>query len=71
MLDDCYGRKDEAKEAMVKKVYEELKLNGAYQEYEEKRVGEIRHLIHAVDESEGLKKEVFGSFLQKIYKRSK
>jgi len=34
-------------------------------------VGEIRAMIAKVEEGEGLKREVFESFLGKIYKRSK
>lgn len=71
VLDENYGRKDDAKEAKVKKLFDELKLQNLYQSYEETRVAEIRKLIAGVDESEGLKKEVFESFLGKIYKRSK
>jgi farnesyl diphosphate synthase len=71
LLDDNYGRKDDAKEAKVKKLYKELQLAKKYEEYEEERVGEIRKMIDSVDESEGLKKEVFQSFLAKIYKRGK
>jgi farnesyl diphosphate synthase len=71
LLDENYGQKDDAKEARVKKLYEELQLEKRYQDYEEKRVGEIRKMIDLVDESEGLKKEVFESFLAKIYKRGK
>jgi len=71
VLEQNYGRKDAAKEAAVKKLYNELKLEDVYKDYEEKRVGEIRGLIANVDESEGLKKQVFEAFLSKIYKRSK
>ncbi|KAL8934987.1 MAG: hypothetical protein Q9216_005636 [Gyalolechia sp. 2 TL-2023] len=71
VLDECYGRKDEEKEAQVKKVFEELELEKVYLAYEEKAVGKIRELIEKVDESEGLKKEVFEQFLEKIYKRTK
>jgi farnesyl diphosphate synthase len=71
VLEENYGQKDNTKEAVVKKLYDELKLEKIYQEYEEKRVGEIRKLIAEVDESEGLKRTVFESFLGKIYKRSK
>lgn len=71
ILDDNYGRKDPTKEAAVKKLYGELDLQQIYKDYEEKRVGEIKKMIAEVDESEGLKKEVFESFLSKIYKRSK
>jgi len=71
VLDENYGQKDDAKEARVKELYQELQLEKRYQEYEEKRVGEIRKLIAKVDENDGLKKEVFETFLSKIYKRSK
>jgi farnesyl diphosphate synthase len=71
LLDENYGQKDDAKEARVKELYNELQLEKRYQDYEEKRVGEIRQLIAGVDESEGLKRGVFEVFLAKIYKRSK
>lgn len=71
VLDECYGRKDKAMEAKVKALYEEMGLEKVYLDYEEDVVGKIRDRIAKVDESEGLKKEVFESFLKKIYKRSK
>ena len=71
VLDECYGRKDKEKEAKVKKVFEELELEKVYLDFEEKTVGEIRQMIAKVDEGEGLKREVFESFLGKIYKRQK
>jgi farnesyl diphosphate synthase len=71
ILEENYGRKDKAKEAVIKKLYDDLKLEKIYQDFEEKRVGEIKKLIADIDESEGLKKTVFDSFLGKIYKRSK
>jgi len=71
ILEENYGRKDKAKEAVIKKLYDDLQLERRYQDYEEKRVGEIRELISQIDESDGLKKGVFEAFLAKIYKRSK
>jgi farnesyl diphosphate synthase len=71
LLDENYGRKDAAAEAKVKELYHELKLEEKYQAYEEEAVGKIRQRIDGLDESEGLKKEVFEAFLKKIYKRSK
>lgn len=71
LLDEAYGRKDAALEAKVKVLYNELKLEQHYKDFEEKRVTELRQKISAVDESEGLKKEIFSAFLDKIYKRSK
>ena len=52
-------------------VFNELQLDQTYYEYEEKVVGELKKKIAMVDESRGLKAEVFTSFLNKIYKRSK
>ena len=52
-------------------MYAELELDRVYREYEEEKVAEIRGMIEKVDESEGLKRGVFESFLGKIYKRSK
>lgn len=70
-LEENYGRKDRAKEAVIKQLYDELKLEDHYKQYEEERVGEIRNMIDAIDEGKGLKKQVFEAFLGKIYKRSK
>lgn len=71
ILEENYGRKDKECEAIIKKLYNELKLEQLYLDYEEKVVGGIREKIAKIDESEGLKKEVFETFLSKIYKRSK
>jgi farnesyl diphosphate synthase len=71
LLDEAYGRKDAALEAKVKALYNNLKLEQHYKDFEEKRVTELREKISAVDESDGLKKEIFSAFLDKIYKRSK
>jgi farnesyl diphosphate synthase len=71
VLEENYGRKNADNEAKVKEVYTELKLDEHYLKFEEERVGKLRELISAVDESQGLKKEVFEEFLKKIYKRQK
>ena len=71
VLEHNYGKKDKSNEAEVKKLYNDLGLERRYKDYEEKAVGEIRQLIADIDESEGLKKEVFETFLRKIYKRSR
>jgi farnesyl diphosphate synthase len=70
-LAENYGQKNAEKEAVVKKLFDEMGLEQRYKDYEEKRVGEIRKMIAEVDESEGLKKSVFEAFLGKIYKRTK
>jgi len=66
-----YGRKDAECEMRVKQVFNQLKLDQLYYEYEEKVVGELKSKIAAVDESRGFKAEVLDVFLKKIYKRSK
>lgn len=71
LLEENYGRKNKENEAKVKALYEEMKLDQVYHAYEEEKVGDIRKMIDAVDESDGLKKTVFEEFLRKIYKRSK
>jgi len=71
VLEENYGRKDKDKEAVIKRLYDDLELEQRYKDYEEKRVTELRELISKIDESEGLKREVFETFLGKIYKRSK
>jgi farnesyl diphosphate synthase len=71
VLAENYGQKNSEKEAIVKKLFDEMGLEQRYKDYEEKRVGEIRKMIADVDESEGLKRSVFEAFLGKIYKRTK
>ena len=71
VLEENYGRKDKECEKKVKVLFDELKLEDVYKEYEEHIVGEIRAKIEQLDESGGLKKSVFEEFLRKIYKRSK
>ena len=71
LLEENYGRKDKEKEWKVKDVFQELELPKRYLDFEEREVSRIREMIASVDESEGLRKGVFESFLNKIYKRSK
>ncbi|KAL8998621.1 MAG: hypothetical protein Q9169_002372 [Polycauliona sp. 2 TL-2023] len=71
ILDECYGRKDGEMERRVKEVFAQMELEKVYRVYEEDAVGKIRGMIGEVDESGGLRKGVFESFLMKIYRRSK
>jgi len=77
VLDANYGRKDSAAEARVKAIYEELGIRARYAEYEEAAYQRIMALIDTVPDTPSadgqavLKKEVFKSFLDKIYKRQK
>jgi farnesyl diphosphate synthase len=71
LLEQNYGQKNKECEAKVKELFNELDLEKDYKEYEEARVTELREKIAAVDESSGMKSEVYSEFLRKIYKRSK
>jgi farnesyl diphosphate synthase len=72
ILDENYGRKDAEKEMKVKEIFEDLKIRNIYADYEEKTVASLRQKISQVVEVDGgLKREIFESFLAKIYKRIK
>lgn len=66
-----YGVKDDGKAERVKKMFDDLNLPSHFQKLEEERGTEILKLIDTLDESEGLRKEVFLSFFHKIFKRRK
>lgn len=70
-MDQNYGRKNSESEAKVKVVFKELELENRFKEYEAESYQRIMKLIDGVDESKGLKKQVFISFLEKVYKRTK
>lgn len=71
VLDVNYGKKDKECEKKVKEVFNDLQLEKDYQAYEEARVTELKQKISAIDESSGMKRQVYEEFLRKIYKRSK
>ncbi|KAL1916091.1 uncharacterized protein VTP21DRAFT_6095 [Calcarisporiella thermophila] len=70
LLEENYGRKAPEKVAVVKRVYQELQLEDVYRKYEEESYERISNLISKVDDSL-VKKEVFTTFMKKIYKRTK
>ncbi|KAG4305273.1 hypothetical protein PORY_001443 [Pneumocystis oryctolagi] len=70
ILERNYGKKDPDSEAIVKKLYDELELRDEFKQYEEESVLYIKSLIEKVDESRGLKKQIFVAFLDKIYQRN-
>ncbi|KAF9232234.1 isoprenoid synthase domain-containing protein [Melanogaster broomeanus] len=77
VLDENYGQKDAAKEATIKALYEELGLRERYAVYEESAKERIDELIEQIPEPDAgvhegvLRRAVFTSFLNKIYKRTK
>ncbi|KAJ5688666.1 farnesyl pyrophosphate synthase [Penicillium macrosclerotiorum] len=70
ILDESYGRKGKIYEDRVYTVFCELGMKKIYQEFEEQRIQELRQMISLIDESEGLRKDVFTTFLSKISNRS-
>ncbi|ODV61484.1 bifunctional (2E,6E)-farnesyl diphosphate synthase/dimethylallyltranstransferase [Ascoidea rubescens DSM 1968] len=71
LLDNNYGQKDAAKEKICKDIFQNLKIDQIYHDYEEKIVNELKQKISKVDQSRGFKSEVLSVFLNKIYKRKK
>ncbi|CAO1618937.1 unnamed protein product [Jaminaea pallidilutea] len=72
LLDQHYGRKDAKSEAIVKDLYSQpnIDIPGKFAAYETKSYQDITAQIAQVDESKGLRREVFTSFLNKVYKRT-
>lgn len=71
VLDANYGRKDDAKEAVCKQLFSDMKIDQLYREYEELVVGKLRTQIANTDELRGFKADVLTAFLNKVYKRLK
>lgn len=77
ILDTNYGRKNPECERKVKVVFEEVGVRKKYEEYEQGMYDKLMRMIEAVPEIKSekgdavLRREVFTSFLMKIYKRQK
>ena len=68
-LQENYGKPDEEKVQRVKKLYNDLDLEKAFQDFEESSYTEILSLIDAYHGK--LPKDLFIAFTNKIYKRAK
>lgn len=68
MIQENYGIDDPLKVAIIKKLYEQLKLPNTFQLYEEESYNIITTHIQQV--SRGLSQDMFFKFLEKIYKRT-
>lgn len=68
VLEENYGRKDEANVQAVKALYREMGLEQIYLDYEEESYQQLQGLLSQVKE---LPREVFEFLLRKIYKRQK
>ncbi|KAJ7367785.1 farnesyl-diphosphate synthase [Mycena albidolilacea] len=74
VLDANYGRKDAEAEARVKEVFEAVGVRERYTKYEADVYKRLVGLIAGIPEGPErgtLKREIFTSFLEKIYKRTK
>lgn len=68
ILEDNYGRHDDACVAIVKELYEQLGMGKVFAKYEEESYAQIQALLKTEKQ---LPPAVFGFLLDKIYKRSK
>jgi len=74
LLQENYGVKSSDSEAKIKAVYKELELSRQFEEYEASSYEQLNKLINEIPEQgseDGLKREIFQSFLAKVYKRQK
>ncbi|KAH9059428.1 farnesyl diphosphate synthase [Lactarius deliciosus] len=77
ILDGSYGQKDPAAEERVKEIFRQVGVDNEYAEYEAQSYARINALIDAVPEVRSpngdavLRRAVFSTFLEKIYKRTK
>jgi len=74
ILDANYGIKNSETEAKVKAVFSQDPINipARFEKYEAESYERLTALINKIDEqATGLKKQVFVSFLEKVYKRQK
>ncbi|KAJ4136685.1 Farnesyl pyrophosphate synthetase [Fusarium falciforme] len=55
----------------MQKIFNDLKIEQLYHEYEESIAKDLKAKISQVDESRGFKADVLTAFLNKVYKRSK
>ncbi|GAA5884873.1 hypothetical protein JCM3774_002119 [Rhodotorula dairenensis] len=74
LTSENYGVKSSESEARVKSVYQELDLAREFEQYEADSYARLNALIDEIPSEgshDGLKRQVFQSFLAKVYKRQK
>lgn len=73
ILDENYGKKDSQSEAKVKEVFnaKNIDVKGRFKNYETESHQRLMKMIDSLQEKDGLKKQVFIEFLNKVYKRNK
>ncbi|KAI1318754.1 Farnesyl pyrophosphate synthetase [Mortierella claussenii] len=70
ILDENYGRREEANVIAVKEVFKQIDVEGLFKAYEEDSYNRLNALISKVDHPL-LSQDVFTSFMKRIYKRTK
>nr|AKH49589.1 farnesyl pyrophosphate synthase [Rhizosolenia setigera] len=68
VIEENYGKWDDAKVAKIKAIYNEMGLKSVFEKYEEDSYAEIQEELKKIND---IPQEVFTLFLDKIYKRSK
>jgi farnesyl diphosphate synthase len=73
VLEENYGKKDASNEAKVKEVFnaKNIDVEGRFKKYEAESHERLMTMINSLEETQGLKKQVFVEFLNKVYKRTK
>jgi len=74
LLQENYGVRNSESEAKIKAVYKELGLAKQFEDYEASSYEQLNKLINEIPEGgseDGLRREIFQSFLAKVYKRQK
>ncbi|TIC18975.1 class II aaRS and biotin synthetase [Wallemia mellicola] len=70
-LDDNYGRKNPEQASKIKELYAELAIEDKFKSYEKDAHDRIVDLIEKIDESSGMRKQVYYAFLYKVFGRTK
>jgi farnesyl diphosphate synthase len=70
LIQDNYGQDDAGKVAIIKQVFEDLKLRQAYEAYEAKSYAELSAMVDEI-KVPGLPNHIFHDLIAKVYKRSK
>jgi len=70
LLNENYGKKNPKNVAVIKQIYKDLEIEKLYKEYEEQSYNKLNHLILQLDDSL-IKHQVYNTFINKIYKRTK
>ncbi|KAK2753553.1 Farnesyl pyrophosphate synthetase [Arachnomyces sp. PD_36] len=66
VLDKFYGSQDDEEVSKVLAIFDELSLGQLFKQYHEDKIATTKKMIETVDEAEGLNKDIFNVFLNKL-----